>query len=948
MSVNPELRMAASASLRNLQSDGSNKLTPEDIAASVDRAIEFLGQSTSSAEREELIAELERSNQTWIGSSRSLVNNDGNWSKWLDKEKADIPWPYWNRYRAHLLSLGRPMSVVDAVDSATDETLGNLNSPGQEGMWDRRGMVVGHVQSGKTANYVGLICKAADAGYKVIIVLTGFHNSLRTQTQIRLEEGFVGYDKHADGDENARMPVGVGIIDADSNLRPDTITTRADKGDFSRSVARNFGRNLGDRPLLFVIKKNASVLKNLVDYLEWASNDKDENGRPLISKMPLLLIDDEADQGSVDTKKKDWDSGDFNSEEEEKEYNPTTLNKRIRQILFMFSQSAYVGYTATPFANIFIHRRAKTKALGQDLFPRSFITVIPTPSNYIGPDKVFGLSGETPEESTPGLPIVRKIKDYAASTDLKEKVGWMPPRHDRNHIPMYDGKPRVPPSLKLAVQAFILGCSARMLRNQENEHCSMLVHVTRLIDVQDRVFKQVSELIKDIADTLQYGNDAEAKELRREFRLLWKSDFVPTTRKIDDPECPEISWDMIEKKLATVALSVKVRRINGTAGDVLDYENYKSTGLNVIAIGGDKLSRGLTLEGLIVSYFTRPTRMYDTLMQMGRWFGFRDGFLDICRLYAPKSLIEWFGHIADASAELRHEFVLMYEKGETPATYGQRVLAHPVLLVTSQVKSRHTEVMKLSYSGAISETIVFSRDADSVNSNIVAAEQLVDALDGSKSAERIAGHRKDDAPDSAGKYLWRDVDVKDIIRFLGSYKGAKHARKVHTDLLAEYIEKQVVGGTLLNWSVLLAGKKPETDSMIGDCMTGFVKRAIHPVAENDDDLDPDVYRIRRLVSPTDESWDLSLADYKEALRLTRSEDGRADAKQPGGPEIRAQRTNGDALLIIYPLAPQKLAEPKSTEKSGPYIGFAISFPGLKKDKPITYRVDKYYQDLMNE
>ena len=244
------------------------------------------------------------------------------------------------------------------------------------------------------------------------------------------------------------------------------------------------------------------------------------------------------------------------------------------------------------------------------------------------------------------------------------------------------------------------------------------------------------------------------------------------------------------------------------------------------------------------------------------------------------------------------------------------------------------------------ESILFSRKADSVRSNIVATEQLIDSLGGSKSAQRIAGHRADDASDSTGKYLWRDIDVKEIIRFLSSYKGAKHVRRVHTDLLAAYIEKQVENNQLKNWSVLLAGKKPENSSAIGDCDTGFVKRAVHPALVAGDEADPDFYRIRRLVSPTDETWDLSLADYEAALRMTRLE--RDDAKQPGGPEIRTQRTKGNALLIVYPLAPQDQAEPDGEESGGPYIGFAVSFPGLRNDKPITYRVDKHYQDSMNE
>jgi hypothetical protein len=801
-------------------------------------------------------------------------------------------------------------------------------------------MVVGHVQSGKTANYVGLICKAADAGYKVVIVLTGFHNNLRTQTQIRLEEGFLGFNRYMDGGKQRHEAVGVGLIDPDASLRPDTITTRAENGDFNKSVARNFGRNLGDRPRLFVIKKNASVLRNLVEYLEWAKNDTDKEGRPLISDIPLLLIDDEADQGSVDTKKMDIDD----EGDPDPEHDPTTLNRLIRKVLFMFSQSAYVGYTATPFANIFIHSQARTNELGDDLFPRSFITVIPTPSDYVGPDKVFGLSEDDPDVRTEGLPIVRPITDYAKSKDLDERQGWMPPKHDKNHGPTVDGENRVPNSLREAIMAFVLGCAARLVRGQGAEHSSMLIHVTRFINVQDRVTTQVKNLLKDIRNDLQYGTDDLAKKLVDEFREIWIDDFEPTTEKIADESCPKAAWPQIEAALTQAALSIKVKQINGTAGDVLDYSKHETTGLNVIAVGGDKLSRGLTLEGLIVSYFTRPTKMYDTLMQMGRWFGYRHGFVDLCRLYAPHALINWFGHIADASEELRRDFVLMYETGETPATYGQRVRSHPVLLVTSQVKSRQALQLQLSYSGAISETIVFSRLAADVEANHAAADRLIAAIGGADASTNRQRHRSSGSA-VKGKHLWQDIDHSEIIRFLSDYKGADHVRKVNTDLLSQYIERQLQEGNLTSWSVLLAGKEPDGDYQVGGCATGLLTRAIHP-SRKEGDPPLSCYRIRRLVSPTDESWDLDEAEFNEALRLTRKD--RESAKQPGGPQIRSQRVRGNALLMIYPLQAQPGAEPQGASTNEPYVGFAISFPGLKHDIPITYQVNTVYQGQMDE
>lgn len=947
MSTYANVKMIATGQIEEAKNQAGGQLTREMIEEKVHWAVSVIPGASDKIDPEKMIAEFERDYHTFVGEALTLQSDEDGWEPWLSKAKSDIEWSYWSRYRSHLLqNENYPKTVVDKVDEITDETLNNLMDPRSEGPWDRRGMVVGHVQSGKTTNYAGLICKAADAGYKVIIVLTGFHNNLRTQTQIRLEEAFVGYDITASEEQRSRVPVGVGNISSDPNLRVDTITNRSESGDFNRQVANNFSINPGGRPLVFVIKKNASVLKNLVKYLEYVANDKDQSGNPHISKVPLLLIDDEADQGSVDTSKMDFDvEGDVDPDHE-----PTTLNRLIRKVLHIFSESAYVGYTATPFANIFIHNEAHSEKYGQDLFPRSFITTMPTPSNYIGPEMVFGLVDDDGESRQPGLPITRSVADYAASSSLDEENGWMPPKHTKMHVPMSEGSRTVPSSLREAVLVFVLGCSVRSLRGQEHKHSSMLVHVTRFIDVQERVYEQVNDLMRDFKDILAYGEEGSRAELLTELRDLWDGEsenrlnFVQVNDKIKDGQCPLHTWAEVSSKILSTIQSIKVRRINGSAGDVLDYEQHKGRGLNVIAIGGDKLSRGLTLEGLIVSYFTRPSRMYDTLMQMGRWFGYRDGFIDICRLYAPQGLISWFQHITDASEELRKEFLLMCEMGDTPATYGQRVQSHPVLMVTSQVKMRHSLELTLSYQGAISETIVYSRIGEEVDGNYRAATNLLKRID-RYTQSRQKPIRKDMGTDAPGKTLWTQVKPEDVLEFIRQYNSpSQHARKVNTALLAEYIERQLENGDLENWSVLLAGRNP-LDSKpydFGVADTGLLTRANHPDISKPPATEPQAYRIRRLVSPRDESWDLTDEQYQYAVSL--GEVGKQAS--PGGPEIRVARGKSQALLILYPLEHQSHTAPIDSDH--PYIGFAISFPGNKKDKPIKYRVNSVYQGKMDE
>ncbi len=334
---------------RRLDQQGGEPVTSDDIRSVVEKAIALFDCDGVSVD--EVVAELEASFQTIIGQVRVLEGDREGYEPWLQARRGTVAWRFWDRYEQHLLHRGFPQATLDKLNESTDTVLGLLTAPDREGAWDRRGMVVGHVQSGKTSHYTGLICKAADAGYKLIIVLAGFHKSLRSQTQIRLEEGFLGYSRDAatPSPDAPLERLGVGMIDP--SPRADSITTRADDGDFKRQVARNFAINPGGNPLLFVVKKNASVLRNLLSWVRFAADAKDEQGRPYVKDVPLLVIDDEADQGSIDTKAGALDEDGV----ADPEHDPSTLNKLVRNLLHLFDQNAYIGYTATPFANIFIH-----------------------------------------------------------------------------------------------------------------------------------------------------------------------------------------------------------------------------------------------------------------------------------------------------------------------------------------------------------------------------------------------------------------------------------------------------------------------------------------------------------------------------------------------------------------------------------------------------------------
>lgn len=439
-----------------------SEITPSIIDGMIDRVLMLNHEWGINLDREGVIDELIRRFSLWIGQDTSLVNNVGH-EPWLTAERKNN-WRYWQRYR-EWQERNLSWKSVEALDATTDNILGLLENPLREGFWDRRGLVVGHVQSGKTGNYTGLICKAADAGYKIIIVLAGMHKNLRSQTQMRLDEGFLGYETNPIP-ENIAI-TGVGEIDADPLIRPNYATNRADNGDFNKRIAKNLGISPEQRPWLFVVKKNKSVLNGLYQWLQnHVSNTQDyETGRKIVTHLPLLIIDDEADHASVDTGEQLFGE----DGQPDPEHQPTAINLLIRKILHTFSRSTYVGYTATPFANIFIHERGETPEAGPDLFPSAFIINMAAPSSYIGPAKVFGLVNG---ENRNGLPLVRIVNDYC---DEGTHRGWMPIGHKNGHLPVHDGEHGIPPSLVEAINAFILACAARKLRNQETQHSSMLV-----------------------------------------------------------------------------------------------------------------------------------------------------------------------------------------------------------------------------------------------------------------------------------------------------------------------------------------------------------------------------------------------------------------------------------------------------------------------------------------
>lgn len=882
---------------------------------------------------DDVIEELTRRHNVWTGKGAALIGQDANHQAWLSGRRATVEWRFWERY-FQFMERRLPKPVAMELDESTDLVLGLLEDPLRAGQWRRQGLVVGHVQSGKTGNYTGLICKAADAGYKVIVVLAGIHNSLRSQTQMRLDEGFLGYARNFGNLQNGRVPIGVGTIDP--LPLADSVTTRDELGDFSRTKAQGFQIHAGGKALLFVVKKNVRVLNNLIEWARLSARKQISENRFVVGDAALLLVDDEADQASISTRVQaiDADTGMI-----DKDHEPTAINRAIRKLLETFEKRAYVGYTATPFANVFIHPMGATDEGGDDLYPKDFIVNLSAPSDYFGPARIFGRGTDSEVLPTQGA-VPSRIR-FVDDAD-----GWVPPSHKNNLQPRYGNARRVPPSLENAIRAFVLASAARRVRGQAADHKSMLVHVTRFTAVQEEVHRQVQSVVDNLR-TRWRARNAGGDSLLVELEAQWQDDFVRTS---DSHSSTAPSWPSVSEQIHEILKLVRVNLINAKASDALIYEEHKRDGLHVIAVGGDKLSRGLTLEGLTVSYFLRSSRMYDTLMQMGRWFGYRHGYDDLCRLYLSEELAEWYAHITDAAEELRQEFDRMVLLGGTPNDYGLRVREHPVLAITGKLRPG-TPSLPMSLSATPFEPTILRDDTNTVDANWAAAGHLIDKL-GAPHQHPILfedtdqENRRRNLP---GGMLWRSVDGNRILEFMREFEFADNQlTKTPGIAVRNYIADRMSSGELTNWTLVVIGKGEEktiksdhgtpTFPVTVNGISVFTLFRDHRSAEG-------LFRTRRIGSPGDEAIDLSNEQWRQVReRLRSASDDPQRAKDwTSGRVIRDVREPTHGLMILYLLTPSK--ESVSYRNKIPLVAPYLSFPNSLTAKAVSYALTfRYWED----
>ena len=795
--------------------------------------------------------------------------------RWLDKSDRDA-WYYWPRLREHLIGDKQwPLDRVNSLDDSSDSVLRHLSPPEKEN-FDVRGLVLGYVQSGKTANYTALIAKAADVGYRLFIVLSGMDNGLRRQTQIRLEQELVG---HPEISSNA-VPL------PELGKQWHTFTTRDIDGDFQQGNV-NTATLQGTQPVLLVVKKNGAVLRRVINWLREADSNT-------IAQIPALIIDDEADQASIDTTGTYIVEGEESSDDYEP---PTVINGLIRTLLEKFPRCSLVSYTATPFANILIPADKVNPEFGPDLYPRNFIISLPKPRLYFGAEELFGRASFTGEEDAgAGIDVFRPIP-------AEEVTSW-------------EANQRAPESLRSAIFDFALAGAAKAKREEETSEkpAAMLVHTSHLTSEHNVAEKIVRTALQEIRDQWRYRKNDCIKD---EMRPRWNEGFYPTTNSYDSSKT--VNFDELHDLIGEFLESVQVKTINSNRGDILDYEEEPDA--KTIIIGGNKLSRGLTIEGLLVSYFTRKSQspMYDTVMQMGRWFGYRESYVDLTRLYMTDDLADIFGHLSLVEHRLREDLIIYSNrKGITPKDIGMRILAHPSMRVTNKAKGRYARELGSSYSGVFFQTFRFPWDDP---------EELARSASKTLEATKCLLVDLDDPEQEKNHLIWRNACSDRIIDFLHNVENREHSDEIQD--IIRYINQRKKDEELSTWTVAVSHLQ-KRDDHLGTADWG-INKDINQISRTR--LMKKMNSLGVITDPADENIGLSENQIEVARQQLEGHGGLVKDSAIK----RLARSPDEGLLVLYPISKYSKPDSKKKNRAPIYedpdnelahdlIGFSIPFP----------------------
>lgn len=741
----------------------------------------------------------------------------------------------WQLYKQKLQRDGFKEETIGEIERTTIRILRRLSDDTRE-QGPVKGLVIGNVQSGKTANMAALMAMAADWGWNMFIVLSGTIESLRIQTQTRLFS-----------DLNQQGTLSWRVLE-----HPAKNVTYSDK-------AQNLHFDLHSRERYFTVcLKNATRLSKLIQWLQADSNTQ--------KQMKIIVIDDEADQAGINTGKIEA--------EERKRINKLICalvngeNEKAHKISNEYLAMNYIGYTATPYANIL------NEAGRESIYPRNFITTLAVSKEYFGPQQIFGYASECEETNFEGLDIVRTI-----SQDELAEIRMI---HDGS-----TGK--APESLVDAIVWFLCGVACQRIWGYKKP-ISMLIHTSQKTAHHERIADVVRNWLektdcKKILDRAKRVWERETSSLTAErFREEYPQYGYPDSAINQYPEFNEISREikyLIENGVSPISLGDD-NELTYTSGIHLCIDNCINTGITsdgyhvrlaypdadkmpspapaFIVIGGATLSRGLTIEGLISTYFLRSVGQADTLMQMGRWFGYRKKYELLPRLWITAKTKEQFEFIAALDQELRDEIQYMDINGRSPADYGPKVKNSPkvsFIRITAKNRMQSATESEMDYSGASNQTYLFDNDEDVLEKNIKETNCFLQKLD-------VYGGRRGTQRYNKDTCIWRGVPFAEIRTFIEKFRFQKRL-SVFNDIrpLMEWLEKETINHNLDAWNVIVAGKEDNKNGVWrlpnGELINKVSRTRKVPRVEYDNKI----LNIGVLRKPTDLLADIELDKIRE-------------------------------------------------------------------------------------
>ncbi len=712
-------------------------------------------------------------------SGQALIMEDGEDN---DVTVPSDPQSSWQLYRKNLLKNGFKDDVVDEMERTTLKILKRLSNNTTE-IQPVKGLVIGNVQSGKTANMAALMAMAADWGWNMFIVLSGTIENLRQQTQNRLLK-------------DLNYPGNLNWFGLEHLSKRPALGQRAQDLHFEKISKQRY---------FTVCLKNPGRLRGLIQWLQSDANKQ--------KQMKILVIDDEADQAGVNT-------ADVNS--------PTfkTINRLIRDLVNGRNEKSkdipnkycamnYIGYTATPYANIL-------NEAGEDsLYPRSFISTLSVSKEYFGPQQIFGLEGG--EYDFDGMDIVRIIDDEDLQTvkDIHEE--------ESSYVPF---------ALQNAICWFMCGVACMRIWGYKKP-ISMLIHTSQKTDHHKNIAevvkawiasKELYTLINRCEEIWEYETELFTFEKFREQYALYDRNDEDINRYPEFSDIKEQLIVLLGKDVTNIPLDEDAE-LSYHEGIHMCVDNCKNNGINddgmyvrlayptsnnmpspapaFIVIGGATLARGLTIEGLISTFFLRSVGQADTLMQMGRWFGYRKGYELLPRLWITSKTNAQFKFLAVLDQELRDEIHEMDTLGKSPAYYGPRIKNTPkasFINITARKKMQSAKPTDMDFSGSFNQTYLFDNDINILRDNIDAATRFVESL-GLPNSQKSCNKHAENA------IVWRDVNFELIKKLLQSYKFCGRLG-FFNDIgsVITWIEKITSDGELENWNVVFAGKGSDENS----------------------------------------------------------------------------------------------------------------------------------------